>query len=333
MLPIAFAPSSWRNQTLKISKALSSAHLTQYFQDEYISVGSRYFSQSGKVVGQWYGRLAEVLELRGEVEETAFMRMAEGQHPETGQQLIKHREFQGADGQIVPHRAGHDFTFGASKSVSAAAIVGGDFRIIDAHNAAVRKALDYIERYCQARMRDGQPVTTERMAFALFLHDTARPVNGRPDPHLHTHAVGFNMTLDGGKFRSIDPREMFRIQSFASAVYHSEMAVRLKGLGYELQQGRNFSVEIKGFSPEYLRAISSRTDEIERYKKEHGLYGAEADEIVNRKLRNAKELWKPETLLAEYRKQAAEMGEAPERVAGRAKQHEKAIRIDQDQQN
>src|SRR6185312_4281437 len=213
-----------------------------------------YFTEGKALIGEWHGKLAQQFGLTGGVAEEAYERMALGQDPQTGKQLIKHRDtIITRSGEEVSHRAAHDFTFGASKSVSAAALVGGDHRIIAAHDASVKKALDAIEEYTQARLGGNRaPETTGNMAFALFQHDTARPVGGTPDPHLHTHAVGFNMTQAHDKIRSLDPKEMFRVQSYATAVYHAEMSVRLQKLGYELKHGRNFSMEIAGFSKEYL---------------------------------------------------------------------------------
>ena len=37
---------------------------------------------------------------------------------------------------------------------------------------------------------------TGSMVWADFLHFTARPVDGVPDPHLHMHCYAFNVTYD-----------------------------------------------------------------------------------------------------------------------------------------
>ena len=48
------------------------------------------------------------------------------------------------------------------------------------------------------------------MIWAEFVHFTARPVNGIPDPHLHAHCYTFNTTWDevekkwkAGRFRDL----------------------------------------------------------------------------------------------------------------------------------
>jgi len=64
-------------------------------------------------------------------------------------------------------------------------------------------------------------------------------------PQLHTHAVIFNMTerengLENAKqMRALQPHEMFVSQRYATAVYRSELALRLEKLGYELERGKH----------------------------------------------------------------------------------------------
>ena len=95
----------------------------------------------------------------------------------------------------MPHRAGWDLTFNAPKTVSLTALVGNDDHVREAHREAVVRTLDYLERYTQARIGGNAPAqTTGKWATATFEHDTARPVGGYPAPHLHTHAIVFNMT-------------------------------------------------------------------------------------------------------------------------------------------
>jgi conjugative relaxase-like TrwC/TraI family protein len=46
---------------------------------------------------------------------------------------------------VNKHRPGYDLTFSAPKSVSMLAMLGGDKRLIDAHNRAVTVALNQVE--------------------------------------------------------------------------------------------------------------------------------------------------------------------------------------------
>ena len=114
--------------------------------------------------------------------------------------------------------------------------------------------------------------------------------------------------------------EWYRIQSYISAIYHAEMAYRARKRGYELEHGRNFSTCIKGYTEEYLRAVSARTEEIEREKAGKGLIGAEADERVNKRLREAKQWWDQQALQIEHRCEAEQYGNYPDRVVAAARQ-------------
>ncbi len=189
--------------------------------------------------GVWHGQLAERWGLVGDVREDQFQRLAEGQHPITGEQLVRHqtaRETKNARGETVTtmeHRAGWDATFSAPKSVSLTALVGGDERVREAHRESVRVALRELEPYVQARLGGNRrPETTGNAVAALFEHDSARPVNGYAAPQLHTHAVIFNLTETAdGTVRPLQPRELYRTQQYATAVYRSELAARLTALG------------------------------------------------------------------------------------------------------
>ena len=87
------------------------------------------------------------------------------------------------------------------------------------------------------------------MIAAKFEHDSARPVNGYSAPQLHTHVVIFNVTETAdGKSHALQPRELYRSQQYATAIYRSELASRLKQLGYEIERGKNGEFEIQGYT-------------------------------------------------------------------------------------
>src|SRR5207244_12473971 len=138
----------------------------------------------------------------------------------------------------------------APKSVSLTALVGGDDRVREAHRESVRVALRELEPYTQARLGGNRrPETTGNAVAALFEHDSARPVIGYAAPQLHTHAVIFNLPeTSDGTVRPLPPRELYRWQQYATAVYRSELAARLTALGYEVERGRSGQPEIRGYS-------------------------------------------------------------------------------------
>ena len=247
----------------------------------------------------------------------------ESRRQEADEEIRRHlglRDEQDKKPDHAEHRAGFDMVFSPPKSVSVQALVGGtwngeevpgDQRIVESHKRAVQTALDRMEEFVQARYRDARASSSNWVA-ATFLHDVSRPVAGQtPNPQLHTHAVVFNLTRADEKIRSMDPAWLYRTQSYGNAVYMSEMANDLRKFGYELQRGKHFAYEIRGYSAEYLKAMSQRTTEIEEEKELRGVTGAEASEIAGHRLRQAKQHWEPEALRAEHRRQAAEFGHNP----------------------
>ena len=120
---------------LTISKPLNAGQVRTYHSKEFTAPEQNYWKQSETVQGEWHGKLAEKYGLAGAVGAEEFARLSEGQHPQTGEQLVRHRvvhEHRNEDGKMVSpveHRAGWDATFSAPKSVSLTALVGGDDRV------------------------------------------------------------------------------------------------------------------------------------------------------------------------------------------------------------
>jgi len=78
----------------------------------------------------------------------------------------------------------------------------------------------------------------------------------------------------------VQPRELYRTQQYATAVYRSKLAARLMALGYEVERGRSGQPEIRGYSREYLDASSPRRQQIEAYLSEFDRQGAGAAQIA-----------------------------------------------------
>lgn len=312
---------------LTMSRPLSSQQALNYHKSEFTSARQNYYSDSERVIGEWQGRLAKQWGLAPAVEERQFARLAEGQHPVTGDQLVQHRKsftYQSPNGGTVTsmeHRAGWDATFSAPKSVSLASLVGGDERVRVAHRESVVIALHELERYVQARIGGNvPPETTATFIAAKFEHDSARPVDGYAAPQLHTHAVIFNVTeRDNGETRAIQERELFRSQQYATAVYQSELAIRLRTLGYDVEPGKNHAPEIRGFTEEYLDASSPRSQQIREHLAAYGLEGAGPAQIAALRTREAKASIDPAYSLALHRQIAARYGNQAERIAERAR--------------
>jgi conjugative relaxase-like TrwC/TraI family protein len=323
---------------LTISKPISAGQARAYHKDEFQNARENYYTDRDQIRGEWHGQLAEKWGLRGEVDEEQFARLSEGQHPDTGEQLVRHqtpREYVNDAGESVKameHRAGWDATFSAPKSVSLTALVGGDERVREAHRQSVSVALNEMEKYVQARMGGNIPaVTTGAWVAAKFEHDSSRPVDGYAAPQLHTHVVLFNITeLENGETRALQPQELYRTQQYATAVYRSELAVRLRELGYEIEPGKSGAPEIRGYSAEYLEASSPRSQQIKEHMAEQGVTGAEAAQIAAHQTRGAKLNLTPERVRAQHREMAEAFGNQPERTVQAAKEKTHAIGHDDD---
>ena len=314
---------------LTISKPLSASQARTYHEREFASEKQNYWSRDQQGHSEWQGKLAEQWKLAGAVDSEHFARLSEGQHPHTQDQLVRHqvsRTYEGKFGKEVTsaeHRAGWDATFSAPKSVSLTALVGGDERVREAHRESVRTALRELERYAQARIGNVHaPETTGRFVAATFEHDTARPVDGYAAPQLHTHAVIFNVSEQAnGTTRSLQPHELFVSQRYVTAVYRSELAMRLQMLGYELERGKHGQPEIRGYTKEYLEASSPRREQIKDHLREQGIDGAAAAQIAAHHTRDRKELLSQAEVLRRHRELAAQHGNQADRVVAHARQH------------
>src|SRR5256714_12812296 len=125
------------------------------------------------------------------------------------------------------------------------------------------------------------------MIAAQFEHTAARPDHetGYAAPQLHTHVVIMNMTkTEQGEIRSVQPLELYRTQQYATAIYRTQLAEKLQELGYQIEVDRRTGApEIKGFSKEYLRESSPRSQEVRKEAaemkerlEEKGITGKEA---------------------------------------------------------
>ncbi|MDQ3687565.1 MAG: relaxase domain-containing protein, partial [Acidobacteriota bacterium] len=258
---------------MTMSKSLGGGQAKAYYQTEYTNARESYYTESDALTGEWAGTLAGEWGLAGAVDKEQFERLIDGQDPHSGEVLIKHVSSRrqtnkyGDEIETTEHRAGWDATFSAPKTVSIAALVGGDERLRAAHRESVDAALKELEKHTQARLGGNNPsFTTAKFIAAKFEHDASRPdrATGYAAPQLHTHAVIFNMTqTESGRVRSVQPLELYRSQQLATAIYRTHLAEKLQELGYEIEvDARTGAPEIKGFSREYIAANSPRRKEI-----------------------------------------------------------------------
>jgi len=238
---------------------VSAAQAENYYEkDDYYTQGD----PNQQSDSHWQGKGAEKLHLTGPVNQEIFQQLLHGQTPD-GKSLHSKR--------IDPtnHRAATDYTFSAPKSVSIAALIQKDKRVISAHDNAVKIALGVLEnRYAQTRVRRGpgirERVTTGNLIAATFRHETSR----EQDPQLHTHCVVINATqLENGKWQSISNDEALNNVKLLGEIYQNELAHQLQKLGYEIEPQGNGLFECKGYEKPLLDLFSTRSQQIENYIK------------------------------------------------------------------
>jgi conjugative relaxase-like TrwC/TraI family protein len=246
----------------------------KYFK-EHLAVGD-YYAEGQTVPGQWFGQGAAELGLNGITTADEFTRLCENLHPQTGERLTLRqkttRTEMGADGkerETANRRVFYDFTFSPPKSVSIAALVGDDSRIVVAHEQAVTLAMNQLQTFAATRVRKNGQCTdrpTGNLVAAMFRHDTSRAL----DPHLHTHCIVFNATFDAieKQWKALQNHEMFAAQKFVENVYYHELTRELVKFGYQIENKPRGDFEIKGVAPALIERFSKRHREIDQQTKE-----------------------------------------------------------------
>jgi len=224
-----------------------------------------YWSEAGNAPSAWLGEGAAALGLSGPVNQDQFRSLLEGVLP-SGQTLGRAR-----DGELE-HRPGWDLTLSAPKSVSVAALVAGDTRLIEAHDRAAAVAHGFAERHgASTRVRTDGRVETERTGkfiIASFRHRLNREFSAQ----LHAHGVTINATLDGdGKWRSLEARNHLRDpaqgrRGLSAGIGFAGPSPRLTRC--DLAKGSHF--EIKGVPEAALKAFSERSGQVEAALAERG---------------------------------------------------------------
>src|SRR5438093_1505614 len=253
------------------AKAQSSLRNAKQYFEQHLCVGD-YYTEGQQVLGQWFGKGAEELGLSGVTRADEFVRLCDNLHPRTGQRLTLRQKTtrtevksDGSERECANRRVFYDFTFSPPKSVSIAALLGNDARIVEAHERAVTAALDQLQDFAATRVRkNGQCTdrTTGNIVAAVFRHDTSRAL----DPHLHSHCIVFNATFDAveKQWKALQNHDILVAQKFIENVYYHELARELREFGYAIENKLRGDFEIQGISPALIGKFSKRHREIDQ---------------------------------------------------------------------
>lgn len=245
------------------------ANAKTYFE-EHLAVGD-YYTESNRVSGQWIGEGAAALGLHGTVDQRAFVALCDNLHPQTGERLTlrkkttrQERVEAGKERTVANRRVFYDFTFSPPKSVSVAALVVNDQRIVAAHRSAVSIAVRELERFASVQVH-GKVQSTDRttgnIVAVLFEHETSRAL----DPHLHTHCIVFNATHDphDARWKALHNYEMLAAQKFVENVYYHELAIALRSFGYAVVNSARGDFRLGDMPRELCDRFSKRHHEID----------------------------------------------------------------------
>ena len=217
-----------------------------------------YYSQGMKVEGRCFGRLCDTVGLveGATISDEAFDRVASNHHAATGEQLTER--------MAAGRRAGYDATFNAPKSVSIQAFIGGDARLVAAHEAAVTEALRELETFAahqQGRRINKHYVASGQIAAAVFRHGESRAL----DPHLHSHAFVFNVVQSGSNSRllALESSNIFERSRYLTEVYRNALAREVQKLGYAIER-RKDGFELAEMPSNLLKRFSKRAAERDR---------------------------------------------------------------------
>ncbi|MEL6898543.1 MAG: MobF family relaxase, partial [Planctomycetota bacterium] len=309
---------------MRITHSKNAASAKSYFElSDYLEADPNQLLK-----GRWFGKAAESLGLVGEVDKADFDSLVDNKHPRTGEQMTPR--------QRADRRNGTDLTFSAPKSVSVLWAYTQDDRILEAMQQASFDTLAELEKVAQTRVNHSRGVMslakTRNIAGASWLHTTSRPMNGYPDPNLHTHNFVLNMTDAGGRWTALDLSSVVRDSGLYEKTFQSNLARNLQAIGYQVERNdRDF--EIKSVSRSTINKFSRRTALIEAEAKERGITDAAKKGALGAQTRDRKaaatvpasELpgkWR--SLLTEQEKAALDAAATGEKFPGKEEEREAA---------
>lgn len=308
---------------LSLAKATKDYYLQKLGE---ISPREDYYLRGGTAAGVWAGSGAADVGLSGSVTAEGLVRLFDGEHPRTGEQLGVRLRRDGV--------AAWDVTFSADKSVSLLWALGDDDtrrQVLESFERATSEAVAYLESVASStrgarRERtvddDGVervrvvtwPIETSGYVAASFTEFTSRA----DDPQLHTHVVVANKVQGtDGKWRSLDGRRFYRHQLAAGYLHEAVLRHELtRRLGVGWQPVRNGVADIEGFGRDQIEAFSRRRQQAEEWRNEHGLPETpSARQAAVLATRDAKGDHPFHELETEWRQRAESVGLTPERIS------------------
>lgn len=270
-----------------------------------------YYTKSLGPPGQWFGKGAEALGLKGEVKPEQVKNLLEGKSPDGERTLVQIQQWKNRERQ-----AGWDITFSAFK---AASVLWSQCQKLDrttietCHRLATEKALSFLEDYAAITRRGagGRIHEQAKVVWAIFQHGTSR----MNDPQLHCHAVLFNVSIrEDGTTGALQSREFFKLKMAAGAVYQLELANQLREkLNLEVVREKS-RLHIEGVPKKLCRQFSQRRQQIERAMQRDGDFSAQGASRAAKITRPAKHELPREQLFPQWQEVGRAHGWGPEQA-------------------
>jgi conjugative relaxase-like TrwC/TraI family protein len=245
-----------------------------YYEDAVAQSREDYYNYRGEAQGNWWGKAAESLELRGELEPGQLGTMVAGRDPAAPENVL-------APDQGGRKNGAYDLTFSVPKSVTLLRTFGDEEtrRIVDEEiTASAKDGLAYLEEHaCQRRRGAGGAKIEQGDGFlaAMYRHRTSRPVDMedgsvRIDPQAHVHCLVANhtrSTVDGAR-GALDAAPIYRLAKTDGYLFQASMRERLtRRLGVDWTPVTNGTAEIKGLET-FGPAFSTRREQIREHATE-----------------------------------------------------------------
>lgn len=264
--------------SMRVTHSKSSADAKAYY-----AFSDYYDSGPNQLKGAWFGKGAALLGLSGEVDKEHFDRLVDNRHPFEDERLTQR--------QRADRRVGTDITLSAPKSVSLLWGVTQDERILEAMQEAAHETYSDLEKDALTRVNHSRGVLTwektGNIVGASWLHTTARPVDGHPDPQLHVHGFVLNATHTGQRWTAVDLSAIVRDSGYYEAIFQSRLAGKMVELEYPVERSeRDF--EIAGLGRDTIEKFSRRMSLIEKVAEEYGITSPETKGQLGAKTREKK---------------------------------------------
>jgi conjugative relaxase-like TrwC/TraI family protein len=256
---------------LRITPSTSAKGAKEYFTQSLSRDDTGYYHEGQELAGQWGGKGSQMLGLSGAVSQEAYFALCDNRNPSNGERMSPRNK--------DDRRVGFDFTFSAPKSVSVLYELSGDERILKAFRDSVSETMKDIEREMKTRVRKGgddHDRETGNMVYAEFVHFTARPVGGVPDPHMHSHVYAFNLSHDDieNRWKAGQFGDLKRDATWFEAAFDARLSYKLNALGIATEKNPSYSFEVAGTPKSLVDKFSNRRNQINAKAEEKGISDA-----------------------------------------------------------